>query len=214
MALACDVHDGEQGHWETYYDEIPSRNLYLLYLDRGDAKRALLYNKFAIHGDPDNKASRADRGLIWSRIPPTSLLPNITKKPTVAWLVPGLELDNPSIRVRRFNVCQKLAERGMDSFIVHDYYGKPIDETMAEIRNANVVVLTQFGDVDYEIAKRLKARGVRLCFDHCELIGPYPLQFETFALADALVCCSTALGEISKTHHGFDNAVVIKDAWE
>lgn len=214
MALACHLQDGQQGKWETYYDEIPSRNLYLLHLDNGDSRRALLYNKIAIHGDPDNKDTRADRELIWSRLPTHSLLPKIERKPIVAWLVPAVDLDNPSIRIRRYNVCQRLNNRGMDSFIVTDYYQQSIDKTMTEIRDANVVVMTQFGDIDYEIAKRLRSRGVRICFDHCELIGPYPLQFETFALADALVCCSTALGEISKIHHGMTNAVVIKDAWE
>lgn len=214
MAMACSGQDNNNGPWDSFYDEVPARNLYLLYLNRGDAKRALMYNKFAIQGDPDKKVTRTDRDLIWARIQTDDLLPTLEIKPVVAWLVPGLDYNNPSIRVRRINVCQRLVERGVDSFIVHDYYAQPIEKTLEEIRDANVVVLTQFGDVDHEIATRLRARGVRLCFDHCELIGPYPLQFETFALADALVCCSTALGEISKTHHGMTNAVVIKDAWE
>lgn len=139
----------------------------------------------------------------------------MTKKENVsiAWLVPILDLNNPSIRLRRYNVHKKLLELGIESKIITNYYGKSIYDIRNEIGQASLVVVTQFGNEDYEIMKYLKSLGKKLAYDHNEALFGYPMESECFKESDVLVCCSTMLAAMSKSL-GFGPVTVIKDAVE
>lgn len=133
--------------------------------------------------------------------------------PSVAWLVPHLDLNNPSIRLRRFNIHEKLKAMGVESKMISGYYGKSVYDIRNEIGDANVVIVTQFGNEDYEIMRYLKAQGKKLAYDHNEALFGYPMEGECFKESDVVVCCSTVLAEMTK-NLGFGPVAVIKDAIE
>lgn len=133
--------------------------------------------------------------------------------PSIAWLVPILDLNNPSIRLRRYNVHEKLNQMGVDSTLITDYYGKSVYEIRNQVGDADLVVITQFSKEDYEIMKYLKSQGKKLAYDHNEALFGYPMEGECFKEADVVVCCSTMLAQMTK-NLGFNSVAVIKDAYE
>lgn len=133
--------------------------------------------------------------------------------PVICWLIPVIDIANPSIRIRRTNVHNKLNELGVKSSIVDNYYPVSLDKTVENIGGANVVIFTQFSEYDWELMQRLKAKGKKLAFDHNENLFSYPFEAECMNEADTVVCCSTKLAEITN-QHGHSNTSVVKDALE
>lgn len=213
MAMACSPMDTQQGALAEYYKLIPAQNLYVIHHIRGQIEKALMYNKQALEANPTAEVYLADRAILWREYESRAQTKPAPVEPDVAFLVPVVDLDNPSIRIRRYNVCKGLQEAGVKARLIFDYYGQAIEKTLQEIGSANVCVFTQFGEYDYALMQKVKALGKRIAYDHCENIGPFPFQYECFALADALVCCSNKLTEIS-IEQGFGNAVTIYDSVE
>jgi glycosyltransferase involved in cell wall biosynthesis/tetratricopeptide (TPR) repeat protein len=135
------------------------------------------------------------------------------KKLEVVWLIPTLDLSNPSIRLRRFNVCQKMEELKIPSRIITGYYGKNIYELRNEIGSATAVVFTQYSSYDLELMRHLKPLGIKLVFDHCEALFGYPFEQECMREAHMISCCSTKLAEMTN-QHGLLHTGVLKDAVE
>jgi len=126
----------------------------------------------------------------------------------IVWLIPQLDLDNPSIRLRRFNIHQKLNEMGIESVIIKDYYDKDIYN---QLQSFDIIIFTQISRYDYELMLRLKDK--RLIQDHCEALFGLPYETEAFNTADVIACCSTKLEELTR-QNGFQNTSVIRDAIE
>lgn len=225
-ALGC-LREGYSGTRSAFYSQVPARNLFMIYYYRGDFAKALMYNKIIIESDPGDAKAKQDRDLTWQQywskfevqpIPPLGFEPPTTEskgvaKPIVAaWLVPYLNLDDPANRIRRYNVNRKLEEIGIDSSLIYGYYDQPVEKTLAEARDANILVFTQWSEYDRTLMKAARAKGVRVFLDFCEAIFGVPGQEEAFALSDRVVCCSTKLGELTKEKGA--RVEVIRDAVE
>lgn len=133
--------------------------------------------------------------------------------PEVCWLIPIVNIADPSVRIRRFNVHNKMNELGTKSTIIQNYYPTSIGKTIEKIGSANVVIFTQFSEYDWELMKRLKAKGKKLAFDHNEALFNFSFEAECMSEVDTVVCCSTKLAEITN-QHGHTNTSVVKDALE
>lgn len=225
-ALGC-LKEGYSGTRSAFYAQVPARNLFMIYYYRGEFAKALIYNKVVIETDPKDTQAKRDRDLTWQQywnkfevqpIPQGDSISALTESkgstaPIVAvWLVPYLNLDDPATRIRRYNVNRKLEEKGIDSSLIHDYYGQPIEKTLAEARDAKVFIFTQWSEYDRQLMKAAKAKGARILFDFCEAIFGVPGQDEAFSMADRVVCCSTKLAEMTKEKGA--RVDVIRDAVE
>jgi glycosyltransferase involved in cell wall biosynthesis len=131
----------------------------------------------------------------------------------IVWLIPTLDITNPSTRIRRYNVSNKLHEIGVPSRIISDYYGKNVYELRNDIGGASVVVFTQYSSYDLELMKYLRSIGIKLVFDHCEGIFGYPGEHECMREAHMISCCSTKLAEMTNAH-GMMHTFVLKDSVE
>lgn len=134
-------------------------------------------------------------------------------KVEVVWMIPMLDLKNPSIRIRRYNVHKKMSSMGVNSRIITTYAGRSIYDIRNEIGDASVVIFTQFGEFEYELMKHLKAAGKKVVFDHCEALFGYPFEDECMKEADIISCCSTKLAELT-IRAGYNKTAVLKDAVE
>ena len=131
----------------------------------------------------------------------------------VRWLVRGKGEDEPSTRIRRLNVSRWLQFRGIDSQVSELYAGGSTDigALLAELRMADVVVFTQFSDMDRELMERLNRAGVATVYDMNEDLEGYPGLEEMLDTARINVFCSTAL----KDKYGEGRSVfAIFDAFE
>lgn len=135
------------------------------------------------------------------------------RKLDVVWMVPVLDIDNPSIRIRRYNVSKKMEEMKISSRIITNYYGKSVYELRNEIGSASVVIFTQYSNFDMDLMRHIKPLGIKTVFDHCEAIFGYPFEHECMLEADIVACCSTKLEELTR-QKGISRTVVLKDAVE
>ena len=135
------------------------------------------------------------------------------KKLDIVWLIPTLDLDNPSIRIRRYNISKKLEESKISSRIISNYYGKNVYEMRNEVGAASVVIFTQYSKFDLELIRHLKPLGIKIVFDHCEALFGYPFEGDCMKEADLIVCCSTKLEELTNKQ-GLSRTAVLKDAVE
>lgn len=231
-AIGC-LKEAYSGSRSPFYAEVPARNLFMIYYYREDFAKALVYNKVVIERDPSDAQARANRELVWKQyfnkypapiLPATAAAHGIrlpgadgikipAVSPSVAWLIPWLNMDDPATRIRRVNVAQKLDEMGISSTVVHSYHNQPLGDTLKEIRGAAVCVFTQFTDKDLELMAAVKKAGKKVILDSCEAIFGIPGQREAWSLADRVVCCSTKLAEMHK-EKGLDKVAVIRDAVE
>lgn len=111
-------------------------------------------------------------------------------------------LDNPSFRLRCWNIHQKLRENGYTSFIIHD---------LKELKDPDILVLMSFGEEEYQIAKWMKENNKKVLHDYCENIRGIEILEKTKKLCDCLVCCSTELARLESNHY---KTVVIRDMIE
>ena len=131
----------------------------------------------------------------------------------IAWLIPVLDLSNPSIRIRRYNISNKMNFLGVRSKIISDYYGRTLGDIKEEIGDAKIVIITQCTERDLRIIQYLKAYNYKFVFDHCEAIFNLPHEASILSSVDMISCCSTLLRDLTR-QHGFEHATVLKDAIE
>jgi glycosyltransferase involved in cell wall biosynthesis len=131
----------------------------------------------------------------------------------VAWLLAGLNLNDPSTRIRRFNIHTKLKSASINSTLIEGYKGKNIYELRNMIGDSNVIVFTMFGFEELELMKYFKSLGKKIVYDFNEAIFGYPLQHECFRECDIIICCSTMLAEMV-VRGGYQPVCIIKDAIE
>ena len=150
-----------------------------------------------------NFASSADIKILKSEVIPLE----------ICWLIPYVDVNNPSTRIRRINVNKKLNVLGTKSVIIDNYYPTPIDKTLERVGNSNVTVFTQFSEYDLELMKRLRVLGKRIVLDFNEAILGSPFVSDCMNASDIIVCCSKKLEELT-IEHGHANTAIIKDAVE
>lgn len=133
--------------------------------------------------------------------------------PKVAWLLPAIDASNPSVRLRRLIVHEKLKTTKVSSVIVEGYQNMGVQEVREKVGDANFVIFTSFGKHELELMKDMRACGKKVAFDHCEGIFGYPFEDDCMHEADVILCCSTKLEEMTK-QRGFKHTVVLKDSVE
>jgi glycosyltransferase involved in cell wall biosynthesis len=131
----------------------------------------------------------------------------------VVWMIPVYDVFNPSIRIRRININNKLNEISIKSKIIRDYYDKNNYEIRNQIEDASVVIFTQYSEKDLEIIKYLRNIGIKCVFDHCEALFGFPFERECMEEVDLITCCSTKLMELTN-EQGLMHTVSLKDAVE
>jgi glycosyltransferase involved in cell wall biosynthesis/tetratricopeptide (TPR) repeat protein len=131
----------------------------------------------------------------------------------IVWFLPILDLINPSIRIRRYNIHNKLNDMGVKSTIITNYYDNSIYEVRNMVGEASIAIFTQFSKKDLELMKHLKGSGIKCVFDHCEALFRYPFESECMTEASLITCCSTKLMELTN-EQGFMHTAVLKDAVE
>lgn len=117
--------------------------------------------------------------------------------PKVRWLVRGKSEDEPSTRIRRLNVSRWLSSHGVDSQISESYAAGSLDvgALLAELRVADVVVFTQFSDMDRDLMEKLNHAGVATVYDMNEDLEGYPELEKLLDTAKITMFCSTSLKE-------------------
>lgn len=135
------------------------------------------------------------------------------KKLEVAWLIPGLNLADPSTRIRRHNVSKKMNELGINSRLVDNYVGKHPFEVRNLVGDASVVIFSTFGVGEFAIMKHLQDNGIRCVLDHCEALFDLTDEDKFMKQVDLIACCSTKLLELTQKH-GYMNSCVLRDAIE
>jgi len=135
------------------------------------------------------------------------------RKTSVVWLLPNDDATNPSTRLRRLIIDEKLRGKRVESRRVVGYQNMSAEDVEEAVGTANVVVFTSFGPAELDLMRAMKAKNRRICFDHCEGIFGFPLEDECMHEADAILCCSTKLAEMTR-ERGFLHTVVLKDSVE
>jgi glycosyltransferase involved in cell wall biosynthesis/predicted negative regulator of RcsB-dependent stress response len=131
----------------------------------------------------------------------------------VAWLVLGLNMEDPSFRIRRYNISNSLRKLNIDSAVVPNYRGVSIYDIRNVVGEAKVLVFSCFGQEELELIKYFKGLGKKIIYDFNEAIFGIPYQKEIFNECDAIVCCSTVLGELT-AQNGYSRIAIIRDAVE
>lgn len=133
--------------------------------------------------------------------------------PSIAWMIPDLDLKNPSIRIRRYNVHLKLVSTGITSVVKSDYYTTPLYQLVGELMPFDIIIFTQIAQMDSVLMKLLKDIGKKIVFDHCEALFNIGAEDACMKTADKITCCSTHLAELTNSN-GYANTVVLKDPLE
>jgi len=117
------------------------------------------------------------------------------------------DIQNPSVRIRRFNIRKPLRKLGVNADIVFRY------EDLFPYKN---ILLSHFTEQTYKQCLELRKQGKKLFFDHSENLWNLPYQNEVFNLCDYIVCCSTKLAELTQPRltSNFTKCVVIPDMAE
>lgn len=131
----------------------------------------------------------------------------------IVWMIPFIDINNPSVRIRRYNIAIKMRSLGINSRIMTEYYGRNNYEIRNDIGDATVVIFTSNHKFDVELIKHLKSAGVTCVYDKCEAIFGGPNEKVYLDEVDLVTCCSTKL-ESLLNERGFMKTCVIKDAIE
>ena len=134
-------------------------------------------------------------------------------KVSIAWMIPELDLKNPSVRVRRYNVHLKLVSMGITSFVRSDYYTTPLYQLVGELMPYDIVIFTQIAQMDSVLMRLLKDLGKKIVFDHCENLFNIGAEDACMKIADTISCCSTLLAELTNSN-GYANTVILRDPVE
>lgn len=142
------------------------------------------------------------------------------KNPTkVAWLLRGMNEDDPSTRIRRLNIHRWLSSQGVTSSVVQMHAakdGKIVEKDeghlFAELRDADIVVFSFFTAKDRRVMDMLRRAGVSVVADYNEdLAQDHPDVALGLRSATLIVCCSTVLAEKCVS---YGRTLVIPDAYE
>ena len=117
----------------------------------------------------------------------------------VRWVVPSINEDYPSCRIRVMNIHRQLTAMGVDSQVL-------THQSRDELRAADVVIIADVYDPD--LMAWLARTGIPTLVDMCEDVVTSP---ECLAAATAVVCCSTVLAEKLSA---YGRTVVLPDAVE
>jgi len=116
--------------------------------------------------------------------------------------------ENPSFRYRCLHIHNKLVQDGIDSRILHD-----IHDVKSIVDIPDVLLLSSFGLIEYQLTKLVKENGGKILHDYCENIRGIPILEDTKKLCDYLICCGTALQRKEAEVYG-DKAICIPDPIE
>lgn len=133
---------------------------------------------------------------------------------SVAWLIPGYNMEDPATRIRRINVDKYLNARGVKSFILAGYFKFNLDVLKSTLKDYSVVVFTNHGEFELNLMKYLRSQGKKVLFDKCEALFDYPLIQECLEASDSVICCSTKLTEMVQEKAANSNAIYITDIVE
>ena len=135
----------------------------------------------------------------------------VAQKIKARWLVVGINEDDPSCRIRRVNVHRWLQWKGIDSkMLVRAAYPSE-DALFAELRKADVVIVTYWNAEAKRLIERLRRSGVAVAADHNEDVPGQPWRDECLQSANRIVTCST---ELSKLRSDLGRTVTIPDSYE
>jgi hypothetical protein len=112
--------------------------------------------------------------------------------------------DNPSFRLRCFNIHNYLISKGYSSKIINN---------PNQVNKNDMVVLMSFGEQEYDLAKWVTQYGGKMIHDYSENIRGIPVLEKTKELCSYIVCCSTWLGEAEALVYK-EKVKVIKDMIE
>lgn len=187
------------------YKLKPAVNLALLYYwNKGDKEKSFEYNRLALQYVPH------DTNLLYNQ---SVLFNQMSTKISAVWLVPCVNLQYATIRIRYHNIDQTLTKMGMQSTIVTNYYSSSIETLVEAMSNSTVFVFTRQSDFDLKLAAALKAKGKKVIIDICESIFYSTSDLNSLNVFDAISCCSTGLSN-ELTSYGVNRTRVIKDAIE
>lgn len=130
----------------------------------------------------------------------------------VAWLEEGADLDNPSQRIRRYNVHQALRKEGINSNWVtvgHQSYPQML---LGAVSGCNTVVISTFGQYWLDRIRKIREKGIKVLIDISEDILEDPFVCRILNEVDGVVACSKVLLEKVKPH--MRSGIVIEDAVE
>jgi glycosyltransferase involved in cell wall biosynthesis len=135
----------------------------------------------------------------------------------IAWLSPysSDKLWDPAVRLRRWNVHNKLLEMGVQSKFIWSCEDD-LGSLFENIKDFDIVVQTEHSESLVKLMHQLKSVGVKQVRDHCELLFGFPFQAESFSLMDCIVCSSEVVASATAAQ-GFDRDCKIKiveDMWE
>ncbi|MDO8640930.1 MAG: glycosyltransferase [Nitrosarchaeum sp.] len=181
------------------YTSTPASHLSQMYFTKGDKLTAFKYTLVALETQANDLGLQSDLKVHLTNF-----------KIKVCWLIPQLDLTYPSIRLRRYNIHQKLAELGVESTVVTDYYNRDIE---SEVEKFDFIIFTQHSEYDYKLMQKLKSKNKKLIFDHCEDIFHCGFEDNCMQLADKIICCSTVLAEHTN-QVGYSQTCVFRDAIE
>jgi predicted SAM-dependent methyltransferase len=137
----------------------------------------------------------------------------------VAWLLRGMNEEDPSTRIRRLNIHRWLGSQGVTSTLVQTYGAKDgkiaekdEGQLFAELRDADIAVFSFFTAKDRRVMDMLRRAGVSVVADYNEdLALAHPDVAEGLKSATLVVCCSTVLAEKCAP---YGRTLVIPDAYE
>ena len=112
----------------------------------------------------------------------------------IAYLYPDFSLENPSNRLRRFqigNFLSKIPGVTVENFFLYTEIPNIIDK----IKDFDIIVLFNLASTDITLCDTLKDKII--IFDHCERIFGFPYQDEIMKRVTAISCCSVALANIT-----------------
>ena len=122
-----------------------------------------------------------------------------TKKLRVSWVIPNINEDYPSFRIRVLNIHRKLCELGVDSQLL-------IKPDPQQLKQFDVVIFCDI--IDPNTMGYLNRCGIPTVLDICEDIFTTHEHLKT---ASYIVCCSTVLADKLKP---FARTICIPDAYE
>jgi tetratricopeptide (TPR) repeat protein len=198
----------------NFYHYRPNVDISKCYLALKDYKQAKYHVEQALKQHPESKEALNLLGTIDSELLLNSHNTSPSGNISIKWLLPGFDRNNPSQRLRNYNLNRELLKRGyVNCNIVHNYLDYPIENTRAALGCADAVVFSSCTEKDLTLCRYLKLVGIYCIFNHCEALFHYPGQDLMFNEVDMICCCSTKLEEMTKAQ-GFNNTITIKDIYE
>lgn len=117
---------------------------------------------------------------------------------SIAWLYPDSEesyLDNPSNRLRRFQIA-KFLKRIPYIQVKNFFQYHENDSILEKLVNFDVIVMFNLSPIDVQICEKFKDKI--LIFDHCERLFGFANEDFIMKNVSAITCCSSALAKTTE----------------